>query len=215
MGDQPSSWHELFDQLLPEPEVADLAQRIGSKLPPADFRRAITNVVAFAIGVAASNQRPWQQQKEGLKEVSKRARKAAAAVRELDKALDDGRWVHNRQQLMNAVGWSGADLLALAAQLENLALPAKAMAGMREIPRNEVFTIFVQLVAPVFTTATGIRPSITYDPIGGRYTGPFIDLVENIWGKILAIGEAVGSAIEGPHGNNAIGKAAQRLKDKL
>jgi hypothetical protein len=50
-----------------------------------------------------------------------------------------------------------------------------------KIPRHEVFAIFVQLVAPAFTAATGKLPNFTYDPIEDCYTGPFVELVESVW----------------------------------
>jgi hypothetical protein len=215
MGDQHPSLQEVLDELLPEAEVTELAERIGSKWPARDFRLAINNVVAFAVAVAASNPRPWQEEKRGLREVAKRAKTAAAAVRELDEALDDSRWVHRRQQLMDATGWSAPDLLVLAAQLENLALPAKAMAEMREIPRHEVFAIFVQLAAAMFTATTGRSPSFTSRPIDNGYSGPFIELIETIWAKILAAGKLLGVGIEGPVSEVARGKFAQRLMDKI
>jgi hypothetical protein len=215
MADQPRSLREVFEELLPESEVADLAQRIGSQLPAADLRRGICNVVVIALGVAASNPRPWREQKRGLQTVAKQARKAAAAVRELNTTFNDLRWLHSRQELMDALGWSGPDLPALAAQLDNLTLPAKAMADARGVPRHEVFAIFVQLAAPVFTAATGGQPSITYDSYGERYSGSFIELVESVWSKILLIGNDAKLEIEGPRGNLAVGKAAQRLMDKV
>jgi hypothetical protein len=218
VSDQPGSWQEVFEEFLPETEVAELAQRIGSQLPAADFRLAIRNVVAFAFSVAISNPRPWQEQKRGLQEVAKRARKAAASVRELHEAFDDSRWVHSTQQLMDSTGWSAPDLPALAAQLENLALPAKAMAKARKIPRYEVFAIFVQLAAGLFAMATGQPPKFTFNNYhleGERYTGPFIELLETIWPRILAIGKLAGTSIEGPPTNVARGKFAQRVMDKV
>jgi hypothetical protein len=133
MGDQRPSWQEVFDALFSEAAVAELAEKIGSQLPAAEFRRAISNIAGFAFATAALNPRPWREQERGLKAVAARARKAAAALRELHKSLEDARWVHNRQQLLDAIGWTTSDdLIALADHLGNLTLPAKAMADARE-----------------------------------------------------------------------------------
>ena len=117
MSGQRRSWQEVFGQLLNDAKLSRLAERIGSRLPIPDFRRQIADAVRNTVALAVSNQRPWQGQKRGLMEVAKRAKKAAAAVRKLDEAFDDRRWVHSRQQLMEATGWTGPDLPALAAEL--------------------------------------------------------------------------------------------------
>jgi hypothetical protein len=119
---------------------------------------------------------------------------------------------------MEAIGWSAPDLPALAAQLENLALPAKAMEDSRGIPRYEVFAIFVQLATELFIRATGQRPSFTFDnyhPMGERYTGPFVELLETVWAKVLATGKIAKLKIMGPPTSVARGKYAQRLMDKI
>jgi hypothetical protein len=85
------------------------------------------------------------------------------------------------------------------------------MVEIKPAPRHEVFTIFMQLVAPVFTAATGKRPSVTYDPIEDCYTGPFIELLERVWEKILIVSDDEKLGIAGPRGNIAVGTAAQRL----
>jgi len=219
MNDQPRSWEQIFDELFTEPEIAELGQRIGSKLPTIDLRRAIKNVAAIVIGVAASNPRPWREQKRGLEEVADRARKAAAAVRKLGKALDYHLWIHSREELFGAVGWSGPDdLRSIADRIETtLALPAKAAAGMREIPQHEVFAIFVQWIAHLFNYATGQSPSFTYDhyhPSGERYTGSFVELLETVWSKTIQAAKSGGLKIKGPASAVARGKYAQRLMDK-
>jgi hypothetical protein len=213
MTSQPRSLPDIMRELLPQQEAADIARRIEATISAAEFYQRIADLITFTVKLAVSNPRPWQEQKRGLGELAKRARKAASAVRELNEAFDDIRWVHTRQQLMDAVGWGAPDLPELAAELEKLALPAQVMAGKK--PQNEIFQIFVQWAAPLFNQATGKRPTVTFSDLAEGYSGPFIEFVQAVWAKVLLIADDADLDIRGPRGNVAIGKATQRLMDKF
>ena len=93
MNDRVRELPEILDTLLPEAELKALAHRIGAHTPIAGFRLQVRNIVAFAYAVALSNPHSWREQKRGFKRVAKAANKAATALRELENALSDERWV--------------------------------------------------------------------------------------------------------------------------
>jgi len=196
---------------LPEPEIEGLAERIGWPRSPASLRIFCKNVMTIGLTVAVSHPHPWREQRNRFHRLEAHAKKAALALRELEAALDDTRWTHTRTQILEAIGLPETDFGVLAAAIEQLTLPARAMEKMNPVPRNEVFSIAVQLAALGFKRATGRKPGVTYSDSKGEYSGRFLTLVEFIGDNVVLRSRGYGIQLDSPQGPTGFGKAVQQV----
>lgn len=214
MEDRGRSLQEILDDLLPEADLERLGQKIGSRLPSADFRQQVRTIIEETINLPPH---PWAGLGRRCARVTKAAETAAAALRELDEALDDMRYGLTRKMLTDAREITAIDLNQLADRLDKLLPVDESVAGPEKedlrIPRqNDLFEIFVERAARLFRTATGKRPTIAVGREDGCYTGNFFELVMWLWRKVVAVADATGRTIYGPRDqkNDAIGQATQR-----